>query len=98
MQKRRKGGGVKKSGFKFYQQEKKIFLLLQLVGNYFGYLRDKNINVTGGQEFAMEDNFVDTLYGTPVYLANQKQTKVRSNIFGFQVWAKLDKSGQVVKI
>jgi hypothetical protein len=57
----------------------------QLVGNVFGYLRDKNINVSGGNDFVMEDNFVDTAYGNPVSLANLKQIKVRSNIFGFQV-------------
>jgi hypothetical protein len=55
------------------------------MGNYFGYLRDKNINVTGGMEFIMEDNFVEVLYGNPIYLVNLKQSKVRSNIFGFQV-------------
>ncbi len=61
------------------------FANLQLVGNFFGYLRDKNINVTNGEDFLMEDNFVDTLYGNPIWLVNLKQTKVRSNMFGFQV-------------
>lgn len=55
------------------------------MGNYFGYLRDKNINVTGANDVIIEDNFVETSYGNPIFVVNSKQTKVRSNLFGFQV-------------
>lgn len=59
--------------------------IFQLVGNTFGYLRDKNINITNAAEVIMEDNFVDLLYGNPIYLINTKQARIRTNIFGYQV-------------
>ena len=56
-----------------------------MAGNYFGFLGDKNINVSGGNELIIEDNFVELLYGNPIIIDNLKQTRVKNNNFGFQV-------------
>ncbi len=56
-----------------------------LVGNYFGFLREKNIAVTNGEEFVMENNMVEVLSSTIINMVNIKQSRVKGNIFGMQV-------------
>lgn len=58
---------------------------IYMIGNYFGFLRDKNIAITNGEYFVMENNMIDIVSGTIVNLINLKQARVKSNIFGMQV-------------
>jgi len=58
---------------------------VHLVGNYFGFLREKNIDIRNGKEFIMENNIMDIVSGTILNMVNLKQVRVKSNIFGMQV-------------
>jgi hypothetical protein len=58
---------------------------VRMTGNTFGYLRSRNIYITNAMELIFENNFVDTVNTNVFDLTNLKTTRVRNNIFGYQL-------------